>query len=151
MTIGTTNFLYDGQNVVQELSGGSPTANLLTGGLDEVFQRTDTGGTSRVWSSIRPSNVATSRGSHTVRGLRPAPRAADATGWQHGTFVDFTDPFRDHVAQQTARPTDETHAPIAQCDRFTGRHQATRTFVQQRPHRLEFRRRLGKTVQAQAA
>src|SRR5438034_808166 len=48
-TIGstTTNFLYDGFNLVQELSGSTPTANLLTGwGIDEAFTRTDAGGTS---------------------------------------------------------------------------------------------------------
>jgi RHS repeat-associated protein len=38
----TTGFLYNGFNVAQELSGSTPTANLLTGGLDEVFARTDT-------------------------------------------------------------------------------------------------------------
>jgi RHS repeat-associated protein len=44
----TTTFLYDGLNLVQELtSGGTPTANLLTGlGIDETFARTDSGGTS---------------------------------------------------------------------------------------------------------
>jgi RHS repeat-associated protein len=44
----TTNFLYDGLNLVQELTGGgTPTANLLTSlGVDETFARTDTGGTS---------------------------------------------------------------------------------------------------------
>lgn len=36
--------LYDGANVVQELSGTSPSANLLSGGLDEVFARTDSTG-----------------------------------------------------------------------------------------------------------
>lgn len=40
----TTGYLYDGPNVVQELSGGTPSANLLTGGLDEVFTRTDSSG-----------------------------------------------------------------------------------------------------------
>jgi len=40
-----TNFLYDLANPVQELSGTTPTANLLTGGLDEYFTRTDTLGT----------------------------------------------------------------------------------------------------------
>jgi RHS repeat-associated protein len=34
----TTNFLYDGANAVQEF-GTNPTANLLTGGVDERFQR----------------------------------------------------------------------------------------------------------------
>jgi RHS repeat-associated protein len=41
----TTNYLYDGVNPVQELSGGSATANLLTGlTVDEYFQRTDASG-----------------------------------------------------------------------------------------------------------
>jgi RHS repeat-associated protein len=40
----TTNLLYDGANIVQELSGTTPTANLLTGGIDEVFTRTDSSG-----------------------------------------------------------------------------------------------------------
>jgi RHS repeat-associated protein len=35
----TTNFVYDGANAVQEF-GTLPTANLLTGGVDERFQRT---------------------------------------------------------------------------------------------------------------
>jgi hypothetical protein len=40
----TTSFLYDGLNVVQEVIGGTNTANSLTGGIDEVFQRTDSAG-----------------------------------------------------------------------------------------------------------
>jgi RHS repeat-associated protein len=42
----TTEFLYDGVNPVQELSGGTPTANLLAGlAIDEYFTRTDAAGT----------------------------------------------------------------------------------------------------------
>jgi RHS repeat-associated protein len=40
-----TSFLYSGGSAVQELSGSTPTANLLTGGLDELFQRSDNNGT----------------------------------------------------------------------------------------------------------
>jgi len=40
----TTDFLYDGDNVVQEQAGGGPLANLLTGGLDELFLRVDGAG-----------------------------------------------------------------------------------------------------------
>jgi RHS repeat-associated protein len=41
----TTDFLYDGVNPVQELSGGTVLASLLTGlGVDEYFTRTGTGG-----------------------------------------------------------------------------------------------------------
>ena len=48
-TLGATvtSYLYDGVNTVQELTGASPSANLLTGlGVDEVFQRTE-GATTR--------------------------------------------------------------------------------------------------------
>jgi len=34
-------FIYDGENSTQELSGTTPTANILTGDTDEIFQRTD--------------------------------------------------------------------------------------------------------------
>lgn len=44
-----TGYLYDGANIVQELTGGSPSANLLTGlGVDEFFQRTE-GATTRTF------------------------------------------------------------------------------------------------------
>ena len=40
-----TNYLYDGSNVVQELSGGTVTANILGGlNVDERFQRSDSQG-----------------------------------------------------------------------------------------------------------
>ena len=43
--VGTgTTFLYDGANAVQEVVGGTNTANSLMGGIDEVFQRTDSSG-----------------------------------------------------------------------------------------------------------
>jgi hypothetical protein len=38
----TTTFLYDGLNVVQELNGATPVANLLAGlSIDETLLRTD--------------------------------------------------------------------------------------------------------------
>jgi RHS repeat-associated protein len=37
----TKDYLYDGVNVVQEKVGGSPTANMLTGDVDEIFSRTE--------------------------------------------------------------------------------------------------------------
>lgn len=47
-TIGSTQigFLYDGLNFVQELNGSAVTANLVTGGIDEVFLRKE-GSTAR--------------------------------------------------------------------------------------------------------
>jgi hypothetical protein len=40
----STSFLYDGANTVQELSGTTATSNLMTGGVDEYFSRTDSSG-----------------------------------------------------------------------------------------------------------
>jgi RHS repeat-associated protein len=40
-----TSFLYDGENAAQELSASTVTANLASGGIDEVFSRTDSSGT----------------------------------------------------------------------------------------------------------
>jgi RHS repeat-associated protein len=39
-----TNLLYDGADSVQELSGTTPIANRITGGVDEFFSRTDSSG-----------------------------------------------------------------------------------------------------------
>ena len=56
----TTNFLHDGPNLVQErTSGGTPTANLLTGlGIDETFTRADGSGTSTLLTDALGSTLA---------------------------------------------------------------------------------------------
>ncbi len=69
-TIGgtTTQFVYDGLNPVQELSGGSPTANLLTGlGIDEYFTRTDAAGVRNFLTDALGSTVALADGSGTIQ------------------------------------------------------------------------------------
>lgn len=53
-----TRFLYDGVNVVQERAGAAPSANLLTGGLDEVFQRVDGTGAHSLLADALGSTVA---------------------------------------------------------------------------------------------
>jgi RHS repeat-associated protein len=65
----TTNFLYDGWNFVQEQSsGGTPTANLLTGlGIDETFTRTDGGGTSTLLTDALGSTLALANASGSVQ------------------------------------------------------------------------------------
>lgn len=40
-----TSFLFDGANATQERSGSTVTANIWTGGMDELFQRSDSNGT----------------------------------------------------------------------------------------------------------
>ena len=55
----STQFLYDGLNLVQELQNGAPSANMLPGlGIDEYFQRTDTSGTYDYLSDILGSTLA---------------------------------------------------------------------------------------------
>jgi RHS repeat-associated protein len=54
-----TAFLYDGPNPVQELQNGSPSANMLTGlGIDEYFQRSDSGGVSDFLTDALGTTVA---------------------------------------------------------------------------------------------
>jgi RHS repeat-associated protein len=63
-----TNFLYDGINLVQELSGSTPTANLLTGvGVDDTFTRTDASGTSTLLIDALGSALALADASGTVQ------------------------------------------------------------------------------------
>ncbi|MBI3812686.1 MAG: RHS repeat-associated core domain-containing protein [Nitrospirae bacterium] len=68
-TIGSsTNFLYDGRNPVQELSGTTPTANLLTGlGIDQFFNRTDSSGTKTLLTDPLGSTVALTDTAGTVQ------------------------------------------------------------------------------------
>lgn len=69
-TVGAAsmNFLYDGLNVVQELVGTAPTANLLTGlALDETFTRTDGSGTSTLLTDALGSTLALTDGTGAVQ------------------------------------------------------------------------------------
>ncbi|MBZ5634890.1 MAG: DUF6531 domain-containing protein [Acidobacteriia bacterium] len=60
--------LYDGPNQVQELSGSSVTANMLTGlSVDEVFTRTDSAGSRNVLQDGLGSTVALLDSSGTVQ------------------------------------------------------------------------------------
>jgi RHS repeat-associated protein len=57
------NFLYDFANPVQELSGTTPTANLIENGVDEYFQRTDAVGTRDFLTDALGSTLALSNSS----------------------------------------------------------------------------------------
>jgi RHS repeat-associated protein len=64
----TTRFLYDRLNSVQEQSsGGTPTANLLTGGTDETFTRTESSGTSTVLTDALGSALSLTDASGAVQ------------------------------------------------------------------------------------
>jgi RHS repeat-associated protein len=55
---GGTSFLYDEANAVQELSGSAVTANLLSGGIDEVLSRTDSSGAFTPLKDVLGSTIA---------------------------------------------------------------------------------------------
>lgn len=63
----TTSFVYDGDDVVQEQVGGSPSANMLAGGLDEVFTRTVSTGTWTLLTDGLGSTVALSDASGAIQ------------------------------------------------------------------------------------
>lgn len=53
-----TDYVYDGSNAVQEKAGGTPTANMLTGSVDELFTRRDAAGTHAVLPDALGSTLA---------------------------------------------------------------------------------------------
>jgi RHS repeat-associated protein len=63
---GSTDYLYDGANIVQELSGATPVANLLTGGIDQFFSRTDGTGTQTALTDSLGSTLALTDSSGTL-------------------------------------------------------------------------------------
>ena len=64
----TTNFVYDGLTPVQEKSGATVTANLITGlGIDEFFQRTDGVGSRALLTDALGSTVALGDGTGTLQ------------------------------------------------------------------------------------
>jgi RHS repeat-associated protein len=100
-TIGSTQtgFLYDGLNFVQELSGTTVTANLLTEGLDEVFLRkgaanesfladalgsvialADEGGAVQTEYSFEPYGTSSKSGAATSNSQSYTAREDDGTG-----------------------------------------------------------------------
>jgi RHS repeat-associated protein len=91
-TVGgaSLQYLYDGPNVAQELSGGSVSASVLSGGTDEYFSRTDSGGTRSYLTDALGSTVAmtdstgTAQTSYTYEpfGKATASGAADANPLQ---------------------------------------------------------------------
>jgi len=62
-----TSFFYDGPNAVQELSGSTVTANLLNGGVDEVFSRNDSAGSFTQLKDALGSTIALADSSGTIQ------------------------------------------------------------------------------------
>jgi RHS repeat-associated protein len=62
----TTASVYDGANAAVEAVGGTPTTTFLTGGVDEVFRRTDAAGARHPLSDALGSTVALTDGGGAV-------------------------------------------------------------------------------------
>ncbi len=95
-----TDFLYDRLNPVQELSGGSVLANILTGlGIDEYFARTDASGPRNLLTDALGSTVALTDESGTVA----TEYTYEPFGETTATGAPSTNPF-----QFTGRENDGT-------------------------------------------
>jgi RHS repeat-associated protein len=87
-----TNFLYSGANIVQELSGSTPTGNLLTGGVDEIFTRTDSTGARNFLTDALGSTLALSDSTGTVQTQYTYEPfgATNVTGQANGNSFRYT-------------------------------------------------------------
>jgi RHS repeat-associated protein len=84
--------------VQEQTSTGTPTANLLTGGVDEIFTRTDTAGTLHPLGDAQGSTITTSDGSGAV-----------GTTYTYGAFGQTTQSGAGGIrAQYTGRENDGT-------------------------------------------
>lgn len=89
----TTDFLHDGVNPVQELSGASPLANILTGlGVDEYLTRTDSAGSRHFLTDALGSTVALTDPAGTVQTQYTYEPfgATTATGPTSGNSFQYT-------------------------------------------------------------
>jgi RHS repeat-associated protein len=102
----TTGYVYDGENVIQELSGMTPTANLLTGlGVDETLTRTDLANTSNVLTDALGSTVALTDASRSVTkeySYEPFGKAT-STGLGNGITAQYTGRENDGTGLQYSR------------------------------------------------
>ncbi len=103
----TTELLYDGPNVVQEIQGGSATANLLTGLLpDNVFARTTSKATENVLTDQLGSTIGlagSTGGVETTYTYDPFGATA-----REGTASENTTQY---AGQETTATTSTTTAP----------------------------------------
>src|SRR5712692_10741033 len=63
----STSFLYDGANVVQEVIGGTNTANSLAGNLEEYFTRTDSAGARNFLTDALGTSIALADSTGTIQ------------------------------------------------------------------------------------
>jgi RHS repeat-associated protein len=99
-TLGATvtSYLYDGANTVQELTGATPSANMLTGlGVDEVFQRTETAATRTFLSDALGGTLALADSAGVVQ-----------TSYTYSPYGEttFTGTASNNTSQYTGREND---------------------------------------------
>lgn len=93
----TTNFVFSGPNIAQELSGGAVTANLLTGGTDEVLSRATTSGTMSFLSDALGSTIGLADSTGTLQ-----------TQYTYGAFGNGLNFTPANSYQYTGRENDGT-------------------------------------------
>lgn len=98
MSGATRSLLYDGLNLVQELNGGTPTVNYLTGAnIDETFSATNSVGTLNYLTDILGSTVALANNGGTIQ-----------TGYTYDSYgnATTTGSSSSNVLQYTGRDND---------------------------------------------
>jgi RHS repeat-associated protein len=95
----TTGHLYNGDNIAQEQTGGSASANIVTGGLDQFFQRTDSAGTTSPLTDALGSVIALTDAAGAVQ-----------TSYTYEPFgsTSVTGASSSNPAQYTSRENDQT-------------------------------------------
>jgi RHS repeat-associated protein len=96
---GQVGYLYNGLNTAQELSGTTPTANYLTGRVDEVFTRTDGSGTDTLLADGLNSTLAI---------LDPAGAVKTQYTYEPFGRATASGAASGNDAQYTGRPNDGT-------------------------------------------
>ena len=105
----TTNFLYDGDQVVQELSGGTPAANLLTGlGMDDIFSRTDSAGPRYFLTDALGSTVALADANATLQ----TSYTYEPYGKTTASGTASTNPYQYSISSKYIAPPPVIRLPI---------------------------------------
>jgi RHS repeat-associated protein len=101
---GSVQYLYDGLNPVEELSGGEPVANILTGlGIDEYFQWTDSSGAMSFLTDAQNTTLALADSTGAIQ----TTYNYDPFGATSANYAPSNNPF-----QFTGREYDSTSIPL---------------------------------------
>jgi RHS repeat-associated protein len=130
-----TGYLHDGANPTQELSGTTPTANLLSGGIDEHFTRadptgqrtfltdalgstialTDPSGAVKTSYTYEPFGKTTASGETNANPSRYTGREDDGTGLYYYRARYYHPGLQRFISEDPGRIRRRRHQPVRLC------------------------------------